>query len=256
LPGDYSSQSVLEGFQALTDRDRGPQHPDARLRKVVAFDFGSNLETRDPFTKQKIKKNAKGFLVENAVRFFENGLIRYPGSDEELTNQLQSYTVDRVSDSGRCVYKAGEKGDHTLDALMLSLVAYALEMSAIGKPKFNSDISFAPPIGSQMPDENPLETVQTPDGRVIQQQRLYSQPDLPSTRPDMNRSGDFEKQESLLSKNPGVPASNTNIAGKPKLWSWDGFLRDEPPPTNRLSRNKESGIMRRGATKKPNRRNI
>lgn len=227
------------GFRALRDKSRGPKHPDAKLIKAHAYDFGSTVETRDPFTKQKIKKPAKGFLVENAVRFFENGLIRIPGSDQYLIRQLQGYVIDRISDTGRAIYKAGEGGDHMLDAVMLALATFALEKSAIGKPKFNSMIEFTPP----------LDTRDEPYPHAPQK------PGAPSTRPDMNRA------ENIASEAPSeLPASHTTRGGSGpglRVWAWPGFLRDEPPPSSPLSKGRNGGMIRRGSYRsRPKRRNI
>lgn len=228
------------GYMAIRDKTRGPQHPDAKLIKVVPFDFGSNIETRDPFTGQKIQKPAKGFLVENAVRFFENGVISYPGSDDALTRQFQGYKIDHVSDSGRVVFKAGEAGDHLLDAVMLALVAYALEKSAIGKPKFHANIEFTSSLGATIAE------------------RANGAGDAEGgTFPDMTRTENVEAETSL--HNTNLPAAHISQRTREHVWAWPGFLRDEPPPSTSASlfKSKNGGIVRRGlSANRPKRRNI
>jgi hypothetical protein len=232
------------GFEALQDKSRGYTHPDARLTKIIAYDFGSKIETRDPFTKQPMQKWAKGFLVENAVRFFENNVIYYPGTDDVLTKQLEGYCIDRVSDIGRCVYKPGPAGDHSLDAMMLSLVGFALEMSSIGKPRYRMDIVFAPPLGLGDTKENVVTEV-APNIFTVQPPPQTSG-NIPS-KPEMNRS--IEN----VQKGPGLPG-RTRTSQLP-LWAHEGFLRDGPPVMN--SNSTQNGVLYRiTRPDKPKRRNI
>ena len=49
-----------------------PNDPACYLKdRVKSYNFSSKIEARDPITKQKIKKHAKPYLVENSVRRFE-----------------------------------------------------------------------------------------------------------------------------------------------------------------------------------------
>jgi hypothetical protein len=134
------------GYDARRDPDRGKNHVDARLPRVVkAYDFGSSIETRDPFTAQKIKKPAKGFLVESSVRRFETGDIEFPESDETLKAELLNYVVKNITVTGQFVYGVNNEavGDHNLDALMLSIVGFVLEKTSYGKPMISEAISFS-----------------------------------------------------------------------------------------------------------------
>jgi replicative DNA helicase len=77
------------GWDSLQDKTKGPNHPDARLREIVKpYNFGSKVDTFDLFTKQPVQKHAKPFLVEQAVRRFEAGDIKFPESDDKLEAQL------------------------------------------------------------------------------------------------------------------------------------------------------------------------
>jgi replicative DNA helicase len=134
------------GYDARMDSERGKQHIDAKLPRIVkAYDFGSSIETRDPFTGQKLKKPAKGFLVESSVRRFEAGDIQFPETDEVLKAELLNYIVKNVTVTGQFVYGVNNEaiGDHNLDALMLSLVAFTLEKTSFGKPILNETINFS-----------------------------------------------------------------------------------------------------------------
>jgi replicative DNA helicase len=149
------------GFAALKDEARGPSHPDAKLINVVPFNFSANIEIRDPFPPYQItKKPKKGFMVENAVRFFENQIIRYPASDEVLTQQLQSYQAV-TTPSGNKRFEKGPQGDHLLDALMLSLVAFALEEGAFGKLVLENEIHLTPPLNAALLEDQVARNTET-----------------------------------------------------------------------------------------------
>lgn len=114
---------------------------DRMLLKVKGISFKAALEVIDPWTQKKVKKATKSFMVNNAVRIFENYLIDYPSSDVMLTKQLEGYRIDHVTKTGDPVYEAdAEAGDHELDAMMLSLLGFILEMSEIGKPNLSSAV--------------------------------------------------------------------------------------------------------------------
>jgi len=200
------------GLDAISDKNRGPGHADAALLKIVkAYDFGGAIETFDPFTKQPIRKPAKPFLVENAVRRFESYNIKYPKSDKKFTAALQGYIIKRVSPTGQPTYfEQNEKiGDHFLDAVNLGLVAFTLERSDFGKPKIHSSIHISNTPLIRFPIE------QTPT-------LFGEEPMVPKKREKFgpNRA---ELPDSI--KNNG-----TTEKPKPALWAWPGFMRDAPKP--------------------------
>jgi len=135
------------GYDSMSNPEKGPKHIDSRLPFIVkAYDFGSKVETHDPFTKEKVNKPAKGFLVENSVRRFEAGDILFPESDIQMAAELMGYIVKNVSPTGQFVYATNSEGlgDHNLDALMLALVAFTLEKTSFGKPGSDHRILFSP----------------------------------------------------------------------------------------------------------------
>jgi hypothetical protein len=107
-------------------------NPSVNLKKNVhLYDFGSKVEAKDPMTGQTIKKHAKTFLVENAARFFEEQSIRLSKHDIVLRNELANYIVKSRSITGQIVYGVLDEkiGDHRLDAFMLSIIGFKLELS-------------------------------------------------------------------------------------------------------------------------------
>lgn len=190
------------GYDARIDPERGPSHADSRMIKVLkAFDFGSSVEIRDPFTKEPRNKPAKGFLVENAVRRFENGEIIIPTEDAQLKRELLGYIIKHVTVTGQVVYTTidDEIGDHNLDALMLSLVGFTLEKSQLGKPVLNEKIEFSS-LDTKLPDN------------------LQKKDTMPADRGELK---------------------GTDVSKKEKLWDWPGFGHDAPRPTK--SGNMSSG---------------
>lgn len=121
---------------------------DRNLINVKGMLFKSTIEVYDPYQRKKVKKELKPFMVNNAVRIVELQHIDISKYDVQLIKQMEGYIIDRYSDRGIPVYKGDPKwGDHELDALMLSLLGFVLEMSSLGKPQLVTDIGVG--IGLQ-----------------------------------------------------------------------------------------------------------
>ena len=119
-----------------------PNSIDKRLVKSQVINFSSAIIIRDPWTKKKVKKPVKPYMVNNAVRVFENGYIDIPNEDEKLNKQLSGYIIDRVTPNGIPVYAADPKhGDHILDALVLALLGFHMEFSTLVKPRTATNIN-------------------------------------------------------------------------------------------------------------------
>jgi len=124
----YQSQT-LRGKRNKTQMDLQTVKLSDRL---VAFNFSKNVILKDPITGQDIKKAGKHFLVENAVRTLEDGLFKFPSSDETLKKQLSNYVIlRRQASTNKPVYGMENEriGDHRLDAMMLALAALSLQES-------------------------------------------------------------------------------------------------------------------------------
>lgn len=217
------------GYDSAMDPTKGPMHPDAKIKDILKqYNFGSKIETHDLFTKQAIEKSAKPFLVENTVRRFETKSIKFPASDNKLEAQLQNYIIDRVTVAGVPVYKprSEEIGDHFLDAVMLSLVAFTLEKTAFGKPVFRNDVSFSGYFGQKTEPEKPL-----PGELLIKDSRdrlPKEQSPSVTNKPSMNRTSGMI-DDSILGTDHKLPANNGSDK-QLSLWAWPGFERDAPRP--------------------------
>lgn len=212
------------GWDALSDKTRGKNHPDSRLRNIVKqYDFGSKVTIKDLHTREDIDKPSKSFLVENSVRRFEQKKIKFSKHDIQMEAELRGYIVDHITSTGVPVYKQGNEkvGDHNLDALNLSLVAFTLDMSAFGVVSYETRINFTGNIGDSVPQPN-----------------LLGQPGKPivkANKPDLQRTAVFAT--TFMSKNP---AHNTLLSGK-RMWAWEGWERDAPRPVSNMKSMRRSG---------------
>jgi|GEM_PF-1333883 len=151
---------------------------DENLANVKGINFSSKIETYDPVTSQPIKKALKPFMVENTVRRFEQAQIKFSSYDEVLHKQLLGYEIVRVAASGAPVYEAGVDGDHELDALMLSLLAFQMELSEFTNREYSTNITFSGRIGESQEEDKPAIIL---DGEEqVKTQEL--KPQFPSSR--------------------------------------------------------------------------
>lgn len=162
---------------------------DEKLKLIVGVNSSSNIETFDPVSGEPIKKRMKPFMVENTVRRFEQGQFKYSEFDDILTEQLGGYTVVRVNASGVPVYEA-TNGDHDLDALMLALLAFQMELSELTNRTYSTDITFSGRIG-----EN-LETSPLGGTAAATQRNQNLSPQQPSVRTEYGLS--------LIQNLPGI----------------------------------------------------
>lgn len=97
--------------------------------KVKGIHLGSSYDVRDPFSREFDRKPMKPFMVSQATLLLERGMLRIPNKeiDEEIFRQMTNYTVVRISPkSGEPTYT--NEDEHALDAFMLSLLAFIIEM--------------------------------------------------------------------------------------------------------------------------------
>jgi len=218
---------VLHEYGGRMLREQGGQHPDARLLNIVKpFDFGGTIEVRDLFTGKPVKKNAKPFLVENSIRRFESCVFKYPKSDVKFTAALQGYVVKHETEAGRPVYEQTniEAGDHFLDAVNLALIAFTLEETRFGKPRYSTQVNFAggTALDGISPSLGEGSRVDVPADNVIG----LARPERADTHRGSIDSQTLKQPNTLSGK---VPVANTNNQHV-KLWSWPGWERDTPKP--------------------------
>lgn len=174
---------------------RGIDEPTARLLKTLKkYDSGASILTKDPLTKQDVKKPAKAFMVNASVRAFEQGKIIFSAEDTKLEKQLRNYIIERYTPTGNPVFGLNEEaiGDHRLDALNLAIVAFHLEFDDLYKAAKNIS----------------MEVYSAPDPRSVMQQILRSEHSLTTDNNPQNRR----------LEDPNISVSNylagINIPGK------------------------------------------
>lgn len=102
--------------------------------KVKGIHLGGSHMVRDPFSREFDKKPIKPFMVNQATLMLERGMLRIPNKeiDEVIGRQMTNYQVERVSPkTGEPTYSSDD--EHALDAMMLSLLAFIIEMPDIAQ---------------------------------------------------------------------------------------------------------------------------
>ena len=147
--------TIIEDLKLMAHNVRaGPkptlQHVETAklVDRLVSFNFSSKVELRSPIDRSIIEKSGKDFLVENAVRIFEDQKITFAVGDEQLRKELLNYKVlRRTPTTNRPIYGPENSGvgDHRLDAFMLAVGGLYLEnseyspnMRSSSKPTFLS----------------------------------------------------------------------------------------------------------------------
>jgi hypothetical protein len=147
------------GSSQIEDLRRyGHAHPETEIvARLKPIDFSSTQEIRDPITKNIVKKAMKPFMVNNAVTMFEKNLILLNRNDREFERQLRNYAIDHLTPQGRPVYSEGD--DHALQAFHLAMLAYTIEFTDLGHPRYTSRVIIAGPLGG---DPNKLTDPDAP----------------------------------------------------------------------------------------------
>lgn len=122
-------------------------HRDMNFINTKGINFSSKVDVFDPISGLPNKMAMKPYMVESAVRFFERGMVEFSSEDEILLKQLHGYSIARVGATGMPVYEAGPAGDHDLDAFMLGLLAFEIEMGEWTKQHFIGTVMFSGRLG-------------------------------------------------------------------------------------------------------------
>jgi len=135
--------ALMRGETSTGKKCPGMKH---LLERMDVLDFGSRIETIDPYTQTKQKHKAKNFIVKLTSAVLENGMIMIPAIDEKgtpvedneraLVPQMRDYNIARYGQQGE-IYEPGPSGDHRLDAFMLALYAYGKEHDQFLRYNFN-----------------------------------------------------------------------------------------------------------------------
>lgn len=174
------------GQEAQFRRDEWA-HVDMTLMETKGINFSSKVDVFDPISGLPKKLPMKPYMVEAVVRKFEGGRVEISSEDEVLIKQLTGYFIAKVNASGQPIYEAGPQGDHDLDAFMLSVLAFEIELSQFTNRKYNYSVGIAGPLGggNHYPDTPPLAV----QGQSFEETYPSHQPKSPQSRKlEPNRS--------------------------------------------------------------------
>jgi replicative DNA helicase len=110
--------------------------------KVKGIHLGSSYEVRDPISRVFERKPIKPFMVNQAVLLLERGMLRIPSVkvDEEVFRQMTNYQVVKIAaKTGEATFT--NKDEHALDAFMLSLLAFTIEMPELTNTIFQIEVA-------------------------------------------------------------------------------------------------------------------
>lgn len=102
--------------------------------KVKGIHLGSSHQVRDPHSREFDNKPIKPFMVNQATLLLERGMLRIPhiDIDEVIFRQMTNYQVVRISaKTNEPTYT--NKDEHALDAMMLGLLAFIIEMPELAQ---------------------------------------------------------------------------------------------------------------------------
>jgi hypothetical protein len=131
--------TIIEDLKLLAHKVRQTPKPTpthvstAKLvDRLIAFNFSQRVELRSPIDGTEIVKSGKEFLVENAIRIFEDRKLWFSVQDDQLKKELLNYVVLRRNPTTNKPIYGPENvtiGDHRLDAVMLAMGGLYLQNS-------------------------------------------------------------------------------------------------------------------------------
>lgn len=146
------------------------------LQTLKKYDSGASLQIKDIVTHEIVKKQAKSFMVNTSVRFFEQNKIWISSYDHILDKQLRNYIIERYTPTGNPVYGLSEPKilDHRLDAFNLACVAFQLEFDDLHQIKYTGTIGAAINPQTKQIDENGNQTfAKRPERRIEESSSVF-----------------------------------------------------------------------------------
>lgn len=207
---------LLQQFGERRLTEVGPEHPDAMLRYVKGINAGGILETKNIRTGVSENKPAKPYMIENSVRYFEHNIVEISKHDDELEMELLGYVVERRTAAGAPVYAQGNKrvGDHELDAMVLSLLAFTMEFTEFGQVLSRSYVSFGGSFGERKASRG----APIPGTVELVIENTYKRREEKNKRDASKPQDRFDVgQDNILSRGtPGMVQSYNSITGSNK----------------------------------------
>jgi hypothetical protein len=184
-------------------------HLDMNFINTKGINFSSKIDVFDPISGLPKKMHMKPYIVESSVRMFERGMLTFSSEDEILLKQLHGYNIAKVNASGMPIYEAGPSGDHDLDAFMLAVVAFEIELGEYTNQKFTTNVVFSGNFG-QSQNSGSLPSI---GGKAIEK---------PASRTEIKSSIPGKTGISFFENNPMY---GTNAG---RIYSAESFRNDDP----------------------------
>jgi hypothetical protein len=144
--------------------------------KVKGIHLGSSHEVRDPVSRIFEKKPIKPFMVSQATILLERGTLRIPHKDidEEIYRQMTNYQVERIAPkTGEPTYSSDD--EHALDAMMLALLAFVIEMPEIAQTIHHIEVARSA-ASMKMSFHDPLANIRKDDDVTYTQLSDWDEP--------------------------------------------------------------------------------
>lgn len=201
--------------------------------KIVPINMSSNLEIWNPAENIKEKKYAKHFMVNNAVKYVEDGVVALPMSEDTsvtidendkgsavgvgLVQQMRNFEIKRFSALGRPVYSQGY--EHTLTAWMLAILGFTMKNTDFGSPRSTTiitDYSYRISEGIKRKQESDIYLI----NRSLEEQgpmnvpKSYVDPELNNGKHYIPVNIPDSTKKALASKARAIKEFRSNISYK------------------------------------------
>lgn len=186
-------------------------HEPSSMFDVKLFDISMNqhLEILDPISGEKLKKNAKHFLIEQTRKLLEDGYLILPKSEDTaistnnaqmgLVQQMRNFRIEALSTYGLPRYSQGQ--DHTLAAYYLACGGFYWKEGDLKGMPYNQHISGVEISDDIKPDTHPS---------ILEREQ-----DVKSGWVLRRTTGKIQKESSLKSRSLGgksySPAAMNNL---------------------------------------------
>jgi hypothetical protein len=176
--GNGSTNFELIRKMSYDQRRPGGDQKIARLLDIVKrYDSGASIETKDPVTGEKRRVPAKPYMVNSAVRAFEQDKMRISAADKTLEKQFRNYIIERISPTGTPVYGMRDKKvvDHRLDAFNLAMVGFFKEFGGLQQETVILNVGAAVnPMTKRMGDSRSQKVISGPEERRLDEEESKS----------------------------------------------------------------------------------
>ena len=141
----------------------GLEQPSSGLyQKLKPVMMGRSVEVQDPRTGEKIQRQSKQFMVELTANRVEQHQVMLPREEDTriivepddpdnagvgIVQQMRDFRVVRESSTGQPIYS--QDYEHTLTALMLTILGFQMEFGGLQRTHHATNVSEGPRLGEK-----------------------------------------------------------------------------------------------------------